>query len=185
MPHMPTLKNLGTPARLLFASTMAILAVAAPASALLGLPIALPSAGQHIDTAVGSADVSASEQGVDACYDLAAPALPIPAAPALPAVPSLPLPVPVAVPALPAVPAIPSTSAGTASCVSAGLDGASADISADAAGSHVGTGFEATSPVSEEQLASTIGEAQAAAGSTAAESTSFFDGLMDTLFGWM
>jgi hypothetical protein len=185
MPHMPNLQNLGTPGRLLFASALAVLAVAAPASALLGLPVALPGAEQRIDTPAGYADVSAGEHGADACIDLATPSLPIPAAPSLPALPSLPLPLPVPVPAVPAVPAIPSPSAGAETCVAAGLDGASASVAADANGVHAGTGIEASSPVSEEQLAATVGEAQSAAGSTASESKGFFDQVYETLFGWM
>ena len=185
MPHMPNLQNFGTPARLLFMSALAVIAVAAPASALLGLPIALPSADQRLDTPAGYADISAGEQGADACIDLATPNLPIPAAPSLPALPSLPLPVPVAVPAVPAVPALPSASAGAETCVSAGLDGASASVGADAAGMHAGTGIEASSPVSEEQLASTVGEAQSAVASTTEESKGFFEQVYETLFGWM
>jgi hypothetical protein len=186
MPHMPKLQNLGTPGlRLLFASAVAVLAVAAPASALLGLPIGLPSVDQQIDTPAGSVDLSAGEQGADACVDLATPNLPIPAAPSVPALPSLPLPVPVAVPAVPAVPALPSTSAGAATCASAGLDGVSANVDSNAAGIQTGTGIEASSPISEEPIASTVGEAQSAVGSTADESKGFFDGLFETLFGWM
>jgi hypothetical protein len=180
MPPMPTFRTPGL--RMLLASVAAVLAVAAPATALLGLPVALPAADQHIDTPLGSIDASASEQGADACYDLGTPALPVPALPAAPALPSLPVPVPVAVPA---VPAIPTPSAASSACVSAGLDGASADIGADAAGIHAGTGIQADSPVPMDQVESTVYDAQSTAGATAGEATGFFEGLAEMLFGWL
>src|ERR1041385_8671867 len=90
--RMPALR---TPAlKWLLAAGAALVAVAVPASAGLGLPFGL-SAGQHIDTPVSSTDVSASEEGADLCNHVATPALP-----ALPAVPALPVPTP-AIPALP------------------------------------------------------------------------------------
>ena len=160
-----------TSPRFLLTALAAMMAVAAPASALLGLP-ALPSIDQQVDTPAGSIDASASENGASACADLYTPALP--AVPALPSVPSLP--VPVAVPAVPALPAAPS--AGANYCTSAGLDGVYADVGADAAGTHIGTGLEAESPVSQEQIESTASE-------TADEAHGFFDGILDTLFGWI
>lgn len=183
MTHMPPMPTLRTPGRLLLASLAAVLAVAAPATALFGLPVALPAAEQHIDTPLGPVDASASEQGANACYDLATPYVPVPALPAVPALPSLP--VPIAVPAVPSVPAIPTPSAGSNACVSAGLDGASADIGADAAGIHAGTGIQASSPVPMDQVESTVAEAQSTAGATAGEATGFLEGLADMLFGWL
>lgn len=165
-PHMPAFR-MPSP-RVLLASVAALLAVAAPATALFGLPVALPSAQQQIDTPVGSIDASASEQGVASCADLYTPA-----APALPSVPSLPVPVPV-----PAVPALPSTSAAANACYGAGLDGAYANADLDAAGSHVGTGIEAQSPMSQEELESTVDE-------TTGEAKGFLEGIIDTLFGWI
>ena len=155
--------------RVILAAGAALLAVAVPSSALLGLPVALPSADQHIDTPAGSIDASASEQGADLCADLYNPALP--AVPALP-VPSLPVPVP-----MPALPAVPTVSAGADACASAGLDGVYADVGADAQGTHVGTGIEAQSPVSQQQIESTASE-------TTSEAKGFFEGLIDSLFGW-
>lgn len=157
----------------LLLATAALVAVAAPATALLGLPIGLPSAQQSVDTPVGSADVSASEQGAGLCSDLATPALP--ALPAAPALPSLPVPVPV-----PAIPAVPTSMAygASSSCIHAGPDGAYADLGVDAAGQHVGTGIEATSPVSYDEV-------DAAASETAGEAQGFFESLVDTLFGWI
>lgn len=178
MPPMPTFRMPGL--RMLLASVAAVLAVAAPATALFGLPVALPAADQHVDTPLGSIDASASEQGANTCYDLGTPALP--ALPAAPALPALPVPVPVAVPA---VPAIPTPSAASNACVSAGLDGASADIGADAAGIHAGTGIQADSPVSMDQVESTVYDAKSQAGSTAGEATSFLDDLTEMLFGWL
>lgn len=183
MPPMPTLR---TPsARLVLASLAAIIGVAASATALPGLPIGLPSADQHIDTPIGSADASASEQGADVCYDLATPALPVPALPAAPAVPALPVPLPVAVPAVPAVPALPTPSAGADTCVSAGLDGASASFGAGAAGISAGTAIQANSPVPMDQVESTVGEAKSTVDSTAGEATGFFEGIANLLFGWL
>lgn len=163
----------------LLLATAALVAVAAPATALLGLPIGLPSAQQRVETPAGSADVAAGEQGADLCYGVATPALPsLPAPPALPAVPAVPaLPVPVPVPAIPAVPTSMAYGA-SASCVHAGLDGASADVGLDAAGQHVGAGIEASSPVSP-------GEIDATASETADEAHGFFASLVDKLFGWI
>lgn len=184
MPSMPRMPAFRTPgSRLLLASLAAVLAVAAPATALLGLPIALPAVEQHVDTPFGPVDASAGEQGAGICYDLATPAVPVPALPALPALPSLPLPVPI--PAVPALPALPTPSAATNACVAAGLDGASADVGADAAGIHVGTGIQADSPVPMDQVESTVGEAQSTAGSAAGAATGFFEDLVETLFGWL
>ena len=163
-PQMPAFRM---PSRgLLLATLGALLAVAAPATALLGLPVAMPSAQQQIDTPAGSIDASASEQGVASCADLYTPAVP-----ALPSVPSLPVPVP-------AVPAVPTPSAGANACYGAGLDGAYADASLDAAGSHVAYGIDAKSPVSQEQLESTVDE-------TSHETQGFLQGIIDTLFGWI
>jgi hypothetical protein len=163
-PQMPAFRM---PSRgLLMATVGALLAVAAPATALLGLPVAMPSAQQQIDTPAGSIDASASEQGVASCADLYSPAVP-----ALPSVPSLPVPVP-------AVPAVPTPSAGANACYGAGLDGAYADASLDAAGSHVSYGIDAKSPVSQEQLESTVDE-------TSNEVQGFLQGIIDTLFGWI
>lgn len=164
--HMPAFR-MPRPGVLL-AALATVLAVAAPASALLGLPVSLPSADERIDTPVGYVEAAASEQGASTCYDLATPALP--ALPAVPALPALPVPVP-------AVPAIPTPSAASASCVSAGLDGASADLGIDAAGSHVSTGIQADSPVSAEEI-------DATASQTTSEATGFFEGLMDKVLGW-
>jgi hypothetical protein len=160
-----------TPAlKWILAAGAALVAAAVPASAALGLPIALPSSGQHVDTPVGSTDLSASEQGIDTCNGVATPALP-----ALPAAPALPVPLPVPTPALPA---LPTPSASTNACVHAGLDGASASIDGDAAGHPIGAGAQADSPVDAEKA---VGDAQSAA--SAAQG--FFEGLVDTLFGWI
>ena len=153
----------------LLLATAALVAVAAPAAAILGLPVGLPSTGHRVDTPAGYADVSASEQGADVCYDLATPALP-----AAPSLPSLPVPLPVSVPAIDTSAAY----AGSKSCVSAGLDGASADIGVDAAGSHVGTGLSAESPVSQAQIDQAVAETQG-------EAQGFLDHVIDTLFGWI
>lgn len=155
---------------LLLAAVAAVVAVAAPATALLGLPIGLPSAEQSVSTPAGSADVYASEQGIDTCVDLATPALPVPA---LPAVPALPVPV-----AVPAVPALPTPYAASQACIAAGPDGASANVGLDAAGAYAGTGIDARSPVSSQEIDST---AQGATG----EAKGFFESLMDKLFGWI
>jgi hypothetical protein len=153
------------PAHLAFAGLFAVLAAAVPASAALGLPIGLPSVGQHIDTPLGPVDADASENGASACADLATPALP-----ALPAVPSLPLPVPVAVPAVPAV------GAATQDCASAGLDGAHAQVGAQAAGLSASTGADVdTSPAH---------QAVDGATQTASESSGFFQGLLDSIMSW-
>lgn len=159
----------------LLLATAALLAVAAPATALLGLPVGLPSAQQGIETPIGSADVGAGEQGADACYDVATPALP--PLPATPALPALPVPVPVAVPAVPALPTAMAHGA-SSSCIHAGLDGASADVGLGAAGQHVGTGLDAGSPVSAEEI-------DATATGAAGEAQGFFASLVDTLFGWI
>lgn len=165
--RMPALR---TPAlKWLLAAGAALVAVAVPVSAGLGLPI---GAGQHVDTPVSSTDVSASEQGADLCNSIGTPALPSLPVPAVPT-PPLPLPVPV-----PAVPSLPTPSAGADACIHAGLDGASASIGADAAGSHLGAGAQADSPVDAGQVAS---DAQATAG----EAKGFFENLVDTLFGWI
>ena len=160
-PRMPAFRLLRP--RVVLAALGTLLAVAVPVTALAGLPVGLPSAGQHVDTPAGSIDASASGQGASTCYDLATPGLP-----AIPAVPAVPVPLPVQAPALP------STYAGSAGCVGAGLDGASADVGIDAAGSYVGTGVDAQSPVSGEDLDATSGEAQG-----------FFQSLLDNLFGWI
>lgn len=165
-PQMPAFRMPSL--RVLLAGMAALLAVAVPVSALPGLPVALPSVDQHIDTPVGAIDAAASEQGVASCADLYTPAVP-----SLPALPALPVPV-----AVPAVPAIPDLSAAANACYGAGLDGAYADAGVDAAGTRIGTGIEAQSPVSEEQIDSTVDE-------TTNEAKGFLDGLLDTLFGWM
>ncbi|MHB1260597.1 MAG: hypothetical protein ACYC2H_02650 [Thermoplasmatota archaeon] len=154
--------------RVLLTSVAAILAVAVPASALPGLPVGLPSIEQQIDTPVGRIDAAASEQGIASCANLSTPAVP-----ALPVLPALPVPV-----AVPSVPALPTPSAAAQACYGAGLDGAYADANVDAAGNHVATGIEAHSPVSEEQLDSTVDE-------TAGQATGFLEGILDTLFGWI
>lgn len=164
-PQMPAFRMPSL--RVLLAGVTALLAVAAPASALPGLPVDLPGVEQRIDTPVGRIDAAASEGGVASCADLATPALPAP--PSLPA-----LPVPVAVPAVPAIP----TSAAANLCYGAGLDGAYADADLDAAGARVATGIEAKSPVSEDELDATVDE-------TAGQAKGFLEGILDTLFGWM
>lgn len=176
-----------TPRRIALLAATALVAVAAPASALLGLPVALPGIDQRVDTPAGSIDAAASGQGASACIDLGTPALPpLPAVPALPSLPSLPtLPVPVAIPALPSVPAVPAPSAQAKACASAGLDGASASLDADAAGSRVGTGIDAQTPVPVSAVEGIAAEAQGLASETSGESVGFFEGLMDTLFGWI
>jgi len=144
---------------LLVVAGAALVAVALPASAVLGLPVSLPSAGQHIDTPVGSIDADASENGASACADLATPALP-----AIPAVP-LPLPVP--------VPAVPDLGAASKDCASAGLDGASASAGAQAAGLSAGTGADVdTSAV------------HGAAEQSSSAATGFFQGIIDTVMSW-
>lgn len=166
--RMPALR---TPAmKWLLAAGAALVAVAVPASAGLGLPI---GTGQHIDTPVSSTDLSASDQGADLCNGVSTPALP--PLPATPAVPALPVPVPVPVPS---APSLPTLSAASDACVHAGLDGASASIGGDAAGSHIGAGAQANSPVD-------AGQAVSDAKSTADGAKGFFDSLVDTLFGWI
>lgn len=163
-PHTPAFRM---PSRGLFLATVgALLAVASPATALFGLPVAMPSAEQQVDTPVGTIDASASEQGVASCSNLHSPAVP-----ALPSVPSLPAPVP-------AIPAVPTLSAAANACYGAGLDGVYADAGLDAAGSHVSYGIDAQSPVTQEQLESTVDE-------TSGEAQGFLAGLIDTLFGWI
>lgn len=156
---------------LLMATFGALVAVASPATALPGLP-ALPSVDQRIDTPAGGIDASASEQGAALCSDLSTPTLP---AVQFPAVPSLP--VPVAVPAVPALPTS-SVSAAAGSCVSAGLDGASINADINAAGAQAGTGIAAESPISQQELEATVDE-------TTGEAHGFFEGIIETLFGWM
>jgi hypothetical protein len=158
---------------LLLATVGSLVAVAAPASALPGLAMALPSVDQRIETPAGSIDAHASDQGAAFCSDVYTPTLP--AVPALPAVPSLP--VPVAVPAIPA-PSTSSIYAAADSCASAGLDGASITADVEAAGAHAGTGIAAESPVSQKQVEATVDE-------TTGQAKGFFEGLLDTLFGWM
>jgi hypothetical protein len=77
-----------------------------------------------------------------------------------------------------AAPSVPDLSAGANVCTHAGLDGASASIDGDAAGSHIGAGAQANAPVDAGQV---VGDAQ----STAGEAKGFFDTLVDTLFGWI
>lgn len=171
MSHPNPLNAFRTPAlKWLLAAGAALVAIAVPASAGLGLPIALPSAGQHVDTPVSSTDLSASESGVDTCNGIATPALP-----ALPAAPAVPVPLPVPTPALPA---LPTPSANAKACVHAGLDGASASVGGDAAGQPIGIGAHADSPVDAEKA---VGDAQ----SVASQAQGFFEGLVDTLFGWI
>lgn len=175
--HDPT-PALRTPSlKLMMAALGAIVAVAAPASALLGLPVGLPAIDQQVDTPAGGATVAAGESGAATCVDLGTPALPpLPAVPALP-----PLPVAVPLPGLPAVPALPTPSAAADACVTAGPQGASADVGIDAAGTHVGTGIDAESPVP----AGTVEAAEAAATDASHEAGSFLDDLIETLFGWI
>jgi hypothetical protein len=145
----------------------ALLAAAAPANALPGLPIAVPTVQQSVATPAGSIDASAGEQGASFCSDLYTPSLP-----PLPAVPALPLPMQVP------IPAVPTTAANANLCASAGLDGASADAGIDSAVAHAHTGVDAQSPVS-------VGEVEGLAGETAGHATGFFESLYNALFGWM
>ena len=167
-----------TPRRMVLLVSAALLAVAAPASALLGLPVALPSAEQHVDTPAGSIDAYASEQGASTCADLGTPALP--SLPSAPSVPSLPLPV-----SVPSVPQVPYPSASGQACASAGTDGASASLGANAAGSYVGTGIDAQTPIPVSEVEGIAGQAEGLATETSNESVGFFEGLIDTLFGWI
>ena len=120
------------PALRLLLAAAAVLVAAAPASATLGLPEALPTAAERIDTPVSSHEVILGGSGADACNSVYTPALP-----ALP-VPPLPVPVPV-----------PSPSAAADSCIHAGTDGVSASASADAAGSHAEAAAGADAPDTE------------------------------------
>lgn len=166
MSHPNPLNAFRTPAmKWLLAAGAALVAIAVPASAGLGLPIAA-STGQHIDTPVSSTDLSAGDDGVDACNKVYTPALP-----PLPALPTPPLPVPLPVSA----PSVPDLSAAANACTHAGLDGASASVDGDAAGSHIGAGAQADAPVGE-----VASQAQSAAG----EAQGFFDSLVDTILGW-
>lgn len=148
-------------AGLLFAAACALLAVAAPATALPSLPVVH----QGIDTAAGRIEASAGEQGARICSDLATPALP-----SLPAAPALPVPV--------AVPTLPTLAAKADACAAAGLDGASAQAGVGTALGHATAGIEAESPVSQDDV-------EAVADETAHDAKGLVQSLIDTLFGWM
>lgn len=171
--------------RLLLATLTTVVAVAAPATALLGLPIGIPSVDQSIETPAGTAQASAGESGAATCIDLGTPALPVPALPAAPALPALPVPLPVAVPSVPALPALPAPSADAEVCAAAGPGGVSAGIDADAAGIHAGTEAEAPMPVPLDQVESTVGEATQTADSATGGAQGFLDQVVEILFGWM
>lgn len=112
----PTANPIARRLTLFAAFGAALLAAAAPVQA----QVALPSIGQQIATPLGNADLEASQDGADACLDLASPSLP--------AVPALPVPVPV-----------PTPYAYSDLCAYAGLDGVHADASIDARGLQTGT----------------------------------------------
>jgi hypothetical protein len=145
------------PARLAFAGLLTVLAAAIPASALLGLPVAVPAIGQHVDTPLGTIDANASEDGASACADLATPALP--------AIPALPLPV--------AVPQVPDVGAASNDCVSAGLDGAHANLGAQAAGTSAQAGADVDTS-----------QAHQAAEETVHHSGGFLQDLIDSVMSW-
>lgn len=144
----------------LLAAACAVVAVAAPATALPDLP----AVDQRIDTAAGRIEASASGHGAKACSDLATPSLP--------SLPHVPLPVPVAIPALP------TTAAKADACASAGFDGASAQAGVVTAGGHLGTAAEAKSPISPPEV-------EAVADGATGDAKGLLQGLIDTLFGWM
>jgi hypothetical protein len=146
-----------TPAlRMLLVAAAAVVAAAVPASAGLGLPVALPAAQQQVSTPVSSHSLSAGAHGADVCNAVATPALP-----SLP-VPPVPIPVP--------LPALPSASAAADTCVHAGLDGVSASLDGDAAGSQIGAAASAEAP--------DVGKA-------GSDAKGILETIVDTLFGWI